>query len=108
MLVVPKVPRIAEQKIGMVWQSRRCARELTRPDVNVDYVGRDGVRDMHEVPRCDKCYAADARFHGMGKMEAGLKAGGKCLLNSTNYEDGEPGFEGVGIGSGSMVQGGGD
>jgi 5-methyltetrahydrofolate--homocysteine methyltransferase len=27
------------------------------------------------------------------KMEAGLKvAGGKCLLNSTNYEDGEPRF----------------
>jgi len=36
----------------------------------------------------------------MGKMEAGLKvAGGKCLLNSTNYEDGNPGFESVGIGS---------
>ncbi len=27
------------------------------------------------------------------KMEAGLEhAGGKCLLNSTNYEDGEPRF----------------
>jgi len=61
---------------------------------------------MHElVSRCYKCYiAADAGFHGMGKMEAGLKVGGKCLLNSTNYEDGEPGFEGVGIGSGSMVR----
>src|SRR2546423_13409212 len=27
------------------------------------------------------------------KMEAGLEhAGGKCILNSTNYEDGEPRF----------------
>src|SRR5438034_10434656 len=27
------------------------------------------------------------------KMEAGLQhAGGKCILNSTNYEDGEPRF----------------
>ena len=30
------------------------------------------------------------------KMEAGLKhAGGKCILNSTNYEDGEPRFQKV-------------
>ena len=28
------------------------------------------------------------------KMEAGLQhAGGKCILNSTNYEDGVPRFE---------------
>jgi len=31
-----------------LWQSRRCARE-SRPDVNVDYAWRDGVRDMHEL-----------------------------------------------------------
>ena len=64
-------------------------------DVCVDFVGRDGVRDMHEVIR---------RFANQVKpgvpfmldstnpavMEAGLKlAGGRCVLNSMNLEDGE-------------------
>ncbi|MBA2747469.1 MAG: methionine synthase, partial [Tatlockia sp.] len=65
-------------------------------DVNVDYVGRDGVRDMHELA---SRLVTSATLPLMldstewEKMEAGLKvAGGKCLLNSTNYEDGEPRF----------------
>lgn len=65
-------------------------------DVNVDYVGRDGVRDMHEltsrlVTNVTLPLMLDSTE--WEKMEAGLKvAGGKCLLNSTNYEDGEPRF----------------
>jgi 5-methyltetrahydrofolate--homocysteine methyltransferase len=65
-------------------------------DVNVDYVGRDGVRDMHElVSRLVTNVTLPLMLDSTEweKMEAGLKvAGGKCLLNSTNYEDGEPRF----------------
>lgn len=65
-------------------------------DVNVDYVGRDGVRDMHElVSRLATSATIPLMLDSTEweKMEAGLKlAGGKCLLNSTNYEDGEPRF----------------
>ena len=65
-------------------------------DVNVDFVGRDGVADMHELV---KKLVTNVTIPLMldstewEKMEAGLKlAGGKCILNSTNYEDGEPRF----------------
>ncbi|MGB5963265.1 MAG: methionine synthase [Coleofasciculaceae cyanobacterium] len=65
-------------------------------DVNVDYVGRDGVRDMHElVSRVVTNVTLPLMLDSTEweKMEAGLKvAGGKCLLNSTNYEDGEERF----------------
>jgi 5-methyltetrahydrofolate--homocysteine methyltransferase len=65
-------------------------------DVNVDYVGRDGVSDMHElVSRLVNNVKLPLMLDSTEweKMEAGLKvAGGKCLLNSTNYEDGEPRF----------------
>jgi len=65
-------------------------------DVNVDYVGRDGVRDMRElVSRLVTNVTLPLMLDSTEweKMEAGLKvAGGKCLLNSTNYEDGEPRF----------------
>ena len=65
-------------------------------DVNVDYVGRDGVRDMHElVSRLVNNITLPLMLDSTEwqKMEAGLKvAGGKCILNSTNYEDGEPRF----------------
>lgn len=65
-------------------------------DVNVDYVGRDGVRDMHELAsRLVNNVTLPLMLDSTEweKMEAGLKvAGGKCILNSTNYEDGEPRF----------------
>lgn len=65
-------------------------------DVNVDYVGRDGVRDMRElVSRLVNNVKLPLMLDSTDwqKMEAGLKvAGGKCLLNSTNYEDGEERF----------------
>ncbi len=65
-------------------------------DVNVDYVGRDGEQDMRElvsrlVTNVNLPLMLDSTE--WEKMEAGLKvAGGKCILNSTNYEDGEPRF----------------
>lgn len=65
-------------------------------DVNVDFVGRDGVADMHElVSRLVTNVKIPIMLDSTEweKMEAGLQhAGGKCLLNSTNYEDGEPRF----------------
>ncbi len=81
-------------------------------DVNVDYVGRNGVKDMKEItsrlvtninlPLMIDSTDAD-------KMESGLKsAGGKCIINSTNYEDGNERFDQVlnlalGYGSGLVV-----
>ncbi|QNI48417.1 methionine synthase [Synechococcus sp. A15-60] len=65
-------------------------------DVNVDYVGRDGEKDMHAlvnrvVTNVDLPLMLDSTE--WQKMEAGLKvAGGKCILNSTNYEDGDERF----------------
>jgi 5-methyltetrahydrofolate--homocysteine methyltransferase len=65
-------------------------------DVNVDYVGRNGERDMHElVSRLVTNATLPLMLDSTEweKMEAGLKvAGGKCILNSTNYEDGPERF----------------
>ncbi|WP_320667710.1 methionine synthase [Prochlorococcus sp. MIT 1307] len=65
-------------------------------DVNVDYVGRDGESDMNRlvsklVTTINLPLMLDSTEYK--KMESGLKvAGGKCILNSTNYEDGDPRF----------------
>src|SRR5215216_552364 len=65
-------------------------------DVNVDFVGRDGETDMHELAsRLVTNVKIPLMFDSTEwqKMEAGLQhAGGKCILNSTNYEDGVPRF----------------
>src|SRR5436309_9021486 len=65
-------------------------------DVNVDFVGRDGESDMHELAsRLVTNVKIPLMFDSTEwkKMEAGLQhAGGKSILNSTNYEDGEPRF----------------
>src|SRR5947209_12394971 len=62
-------------------------------DVCVDFVGRDGVRDMHEViGRYVRQIKAPLMLDSTNPavMEAGLKlAGGRCVLNSMNLEDGE-------------------
>lgn len=68
-------------------------------DVCVDFVGRDGVKDMSEVvsrfvrqvnvPLMLDSTQADV-------IEAGLKrAGGKCIVNSINLEDGEKRFDDI-------------
>ncbi len=65
-------------------------------DVNVDFVGRDGEQDMHELAsRLVTNVKIPLMFDSTEwqKMEAGLQhAGGKSILNSTNYEDGVPRF----------------
>jgi 5-methyltetrahydrofolate--homocysteine methyltransferase len=90
----------AEDWDGLVSLAREQEREGAHVlDVNVDFVGRDGVRDMHELA---SRLVTNVRLPLMldstewEKMEAGLQhAGGKCILNSTNYEDGEPRFRKV-------------
>lgn len=82
---------------GLVSMGRSQVKEGAHVlDVNVDYVGRDGVKDMHQlVSRLVNNVTLPLMLDSTEweKMEAGLKvAGGKCLLNSTNYEDGEPRF----------------
>lgn len=87
----------AEDWDGLVSLAKSQVREGAHIlDVNVDYVGRDGVRDMNQlVSRLVTNVTLPLMLDSTEweKMEAGLKvAGGKCLLNSTNYEDGEPRF----------------
>ena len=62
-------------------------------DVCVDYVGRDGVADMDEIASRFATQAPLPLVFDSTEpqvMEAGLQhAGGKCILNSANLEDGE-------------------
>ncbi len=87
----------AEDWEGLVSLAKEQVREGSHIlDVNVDYVGRDGESDMRElVTRLVTQIQIPLMLDSTEwqKMEAGLKsAGGKCLLNSTNYEDGEERF----------------
>src|SRR5947207_1321801 len=82
---------------GLVSLAREQEREGAHVlDVNVDFVGRDGEKDMHRLAsRLATNIKIPLMFDSTEwqKMEAGLQhAGGKCILNSTNYEDGEPRF----------------
>lgn len=65
-------------------------------DVNVDYAGRDNARDMYEVvSRLVRQVNAPLMLDSTQPktIEAGLRAaGGKCLINSGNLEDGEEKF----------------
>jgi 5-methyltetrahydrofolate--homocysteine methyltransferase len=84
----------AENWDGLVNLAKEQEREGAHIlDVNVDFVGRDGVADMHElVSRLVTNVKIPLMLDSTEweKMEAGLEhAGGKCLLNSTNYEDGD-------------------
>jgi 5-methyltetrahydrofolate--homocysteine methyltransferase len=87
----------AEDWDGLVSLAKEQEREGAHIlDVNVDFVGRDGEADMHELAsRLVTNVKIPLMFDSTEwqKMEAGLQhAGGKCILNSTNYEDGEPRF----------------
>ncbi|MFK7961332.1 MAG: methionine synthase [Phycisphaerales bacterium] len=77
------------------------AREMVREgshviDVNVDYAGRDNAADMAEVVRrivrqVNVPLMLDSTQPAT--IEAGLKAaGGKCIINSANLEEGEEKF----------------
>ncbi|MCA9254707.1 MAG: methionine synthase, partial [Phycisphaerales bacterium] len=79
---------------GLVEMGREQVREGSHVlDLCVDYVGRDGVPDMEKIAAR---YAKDVTVPLMldsteaPVLEAGLKlAGGKCIVNSVNLEDGE-------------------
>ncbi|HEB60370.1 MAG TPA: methionine synthase, partial [Phycisphaeraceae bacterium] len=68
-------------------------------DVCVDFVGRDGVKDMTElvsriVRQVDCPLMLDSTDPAV--IEAGLKlAPGKCIVNSINLENGESRFEDI-------------
>lgn len=77
------------------------AREMVREgshviDVNVDYAGRDNCQDMEQaVGRLVQQVNAPLMLDSTqpATIEAGLKrAGGKCIINSANLEDGEDKF----------------
>lgn len=62
-------------------------------DLSVDYVGRDGARDMAEIA---SRFATASTLPIMldstepAVIKAGLEAlGGRCVVNSVNYEDGD-------------------
>lgn len=87
----------AEDWDGLVSLAKEQEREGAHIlDVNVDFVGRNGEVDMHELAsRLVTSIKLPLMFDSTEweKMEAGLQhAGGKSILNSTNYEDGEPRF----------------
>jgi 5-methyltetrahydrofolate--homocysteine methyltransferase len=66
-------------------------------DLNVDYAGRDNARDTAEIVRrvvrqVNVPLMLDSTQ--IATLEAGLKhAGGKCIINSANFEDGEHKFD---------------
>jgi len=79
---------------GLVSMAREQVRDGSHLlDVCVDYVGRDGVQDMSEVvSRFVRQVQAPLMIDSteVEVMEAGLqRAGGKCVINSMNLEDGE-------------------
>lgn len=79
---------------GLVSMARDEVRDGSHMlDVCVDFVGRDGVRDMHEVvSRFVRQIPAPLMLDSTNPavIEAGLKlAGGRCVINSMNLEDGE-------------------
>ncbi len=87
----------AEDWDGLVSLAKEQEREGAHIlDVNVDFVGRNGESDMHELAsRLVTNIKLPLMFDSTEwqKMEAGLQhAGGKSILNSTNYEDGVPRF----------------
>ncbi len=79
---------------GLVGMARDELRDGSHMlDVCVDFVGRDGVADMRQVvSRYVNALPGPLMLDSTNPavMEAGLKlAGGRCVLNSMNLEDGE-------------------
>ncbi|CAB4887691.1 unannotated protein [freshwater metagenome] len=81
------------------WQSCvEIARDQIRDgahllDLSVDYVGRDGAKDMREIA---SRFATASTLPIMldstepNVLQAGLESlGGRCVINSVNYEDGD-------------------
>ncbi len=88
----------AEDWDGIVALAKQQVRDGSHVlDVNVDYAGRDNAADMAEVVKrlvrqVDAPLMLDSTQ--AATLEAGLRhAGGKCLINSANFEDGEERFD---------------
>ncbi|MEX2217448.1 MAG: homocysteine S-methyltransferase family protein [Phycisphaerales bacterium] len=68
-------------------------------DLNVDYAGRDNARDAAEiVKRVVRQVNVPLMLDStqLTTLEAGLRhAGGKCIINSANFEDGDEKFDAV-------------
>ncbi|HVZ94552.1 MAG TPA: homocysteine S-methyltransferase family protein, partial [Phycisphaerales bacterium] len=84
----------AEDWDGLVSMGKELVREGSHVlDVCVDYVGRNGARDMTEVvKRFARQVSAPLMVDStqLDVLEAGLKhAPGKCIINSMNLEEGE-------------------
>ncbi len=85
---------------GLVSMAREEVRHGSHMlDVCVDFVGRDGAEDMAEVTaRYVRQINAPLMLDSTEKdaLEAGLRrAGGKCVVNSINLEDGEKRFDDI-------------
>lgn len=90
----------AEDWDGVVAMAREQVREGSHVlDVNVDYAGRDGARDMSEVVsrlvrQVDAPLMIDSTQ--IATLEAGLRhAPGKCIINSANFEEGDEKFDAI-------------
>jgi len=95
-----KFKRLLEEEDwdGIVAMAKQQVREGSHVlDVNVDYAGRDNAADMREVVhrlvrQVDAPLMIDSTQ--AATLEAGLQcAGGKCIINSANFEDGEEKFD---------------
>ena len=85
---------------GVITLARQQVREGSHVlDVNADYAGRDNAADMTEAVRrmarqVDAPLMIDSTQ--VGTIEAGLRChGGKCIINSANFEDGEDKFDDI-------------
>ncbi len=90
----------AEDWDGLVSMAKEQIRDGSHMlDVCVDFVGRDGVQDMHEVVTRFVRQAPAALMIDSTEapvIEAALRlSGGKCLVNSINLEDGEKRFDDI-------------
>ncbi|MCC6283897.1 MAG: methionine synthase [Phycisphaerales bacterium] len=83
---------------GVVSQARAQLRDGSHVlDLNVDVAGRDGPGDMaHLARKLATSVAAPLMLDSTSPrvIEAGLKhAGGKCIINSANFEEGDEKFD---------------
>ncbi len=88
----------AEDWEGMVSMAKQQMREGSHLlDVNVDYAGRDNAADMSElISRVARAVDAPIMLDSTQTrtLEAGLqRTGGKCIINSANFEDGIEKFD---------------
>ncbi len=95
-----KFKRLLEEEDwdGIVSLARQQVKDRSHVlDVNVDVAGRDGERDMREVvTRLIKQVDAPLMLDSTNPkvIRAGLEcAGGKCIINSANFEDGDEKFD---------------